>query len=178
MKTTVSIIFSGFLLGIGLLILFFLLTSLKQGYFTLGPYMLYPVSDCNLYKPGDPGNLLVVRFSGVDAFSPGDFIAFNDPEDENGIIVTRSIVEVIETEGEIFYITDKDYLEGVEPYAVSEVFVLGKAVCSIPVLGYILYFLKSKTGMALLIIISGMIIAHKMSGKLGLKVSAVNKSKP
>ncbi|MRX72606.1 signal peptidase I [Bacillus lacus] len=100
----------------------------------------------------------IERTSEKTQFKKGDVITFYSPIKENTII-THRIVDV-QGSGEFTeYFTKGDNNESVDPRPVSAQRVIGKfSGLHVPYAGHILNFLQSKSGIALSLILPGLIL--------------------
>ncbi|HEU4962526.1 MAG TPA: signal peptidase I [Bacilli bacterium] len=109
-----------------------------------------------VFKTGD---LIAVKPGDVNtAYQVGDVITFRSPEDANKII-THRVTEVTERNGMRLYVTQGDANDSKDPKPVPQLNVIGQyADFHIPKLGYALSFIKSKPGMAIMLIVPGVLL--------------------
>lgn len=95
----------------------------------------------------------------VTHFKVGDVITFR-AQDDNNILITHRIKEVQQINGGgVQYITQGDANDSQDPKPVAASRVVGEyANFTIPLLGYILAFAKSKAGLVTLVIIPGALL--------------------
>ncbi len=87
------------------------------------------------------------------------------------LTITHRIVEIEETDEEVFYTTKGDANQSPDMDPVSKDLVLGKVIFTIPYLGYPVGFAKTQTGFILLIVIPATMIIY--SEILNIKNEAV-----
>ncbi|RXT04388.1 signal peptidase I SipW [Ammoniphilus sp. CFH 90114] len=104
------------------------------------------------------GSIILVKpIVNNDQLKVGDIITYKSNIKE-GILVTHRIVDVTD-EREIEYVTKGDANESKDPRPIPSELVVGKySNIMIPFVGYILSFIQSKKGLALLVIIPGLVI--------------------
>lgn len=84
------------------------------------------------------------------SYNPKDIISFTE---NNGVNVTHRIAETVSQNGQIFYRTKGDANNTVDTKLVPASEVIGKAILSIPYIGYISGFLKTFPGFIFLIVL-------------------------
>lgn len=88
----------------------------------------------------------------------GDVITYQSVDDPE-IKITHRIMEIEQVNGQLQFITKGDNNDAIDPAPIPERLVLGKYTgFTIPYLGQILSFVKSKVGIILFIIIPGVVI--------------------
>ncbi len=121
------------------------------------PWKTFIVSSGSMEPAIKTGAVALVISS--DVYEEGDIITFGSYSKEKPP-TTHRIVEIREDSGEISYITKGDTNDGVDMRPVSAKDVLGKVIFSIPYLGYLLYFIKTPLGFALVLGIPAGIIIY------------------
>lgn len=101
----------------------------------------------------------------VQNYKAGDIISFNSGATKKDN-TTHRIVEVKNTGGEIAYVTKGDANENNDTKDVPANKVLGKEIFTIPLLGYLLVYVKTLPGLVLLIIIPATIIIYDEFNKI------------
>ena len=94
------------------------------------------------------GDMLFVKKMDPKEVKTDDVITFREP---GGKLITHRVIEVIDTSGEIGFVTKGDNNNVKDGDVVKGKSLLGKQVFNIPNAGYIANFLKSPIGLILLI---------------------------
>jgi len=106
------------------------------------------------------GSLVIVK--NQEDYVPGEIITYmSERKEENKTYrfsTTHRVQKVIVDEGETKYITRGDANDVEDPFPISKNLVVGKALFSIPLLGYPVAFAKTQAGFILLIVIPATII--------------------
>ena len=107
----------------------------------------------------ETGALIAVDPAGfTKTYKTGDVITYKSPEGAAKII-THRVVEVTDNNGQISYVTKGDANNSKDPKPIPAMNVIGQyADFHIPLLGYVLTFIKSKLGIALFLIIPGLLL--------------------
>ncbi len=100
------------------------------------------------------GSIVGVRETASRNLKPNDVITFEDPEDPSKLITHRIISQT--QDGQFITKGDANSVEDTKPVPPGN--VVGEAVFSIPYLGYLAVFARSKLGMLLLIAVPGSLI--------------------
>lgn len=105
------------------------------------------------------GSVIIVREREPEELAEGDIITFisNDPL-FYGEIVTHRIVEIADFQGSVMFITKGDANEDRDQAAAIPANVIGKVVLNIPLLGYVLNFIRTKLGYFLICLLPCMVI--------------------
>lgn len=132
------------LLFVAIFIAVFFLAARVLPNFKYGIFMIQSGSMEPKIKTGD-----VVIDKKTDEYKEKDIITFRQGQK----IITHRIIQVMDRGGEVLYETKGDANDGKDLALVRKNEVLGKVIFSIPILGYIMLFAKTKLGIFLLIII-------------------------
>lgn len=105
------------------------------------------------------GSVIIVSERETEELAEGDIITFisNDPL-FYGEIVTHRIVEIADFQGSVMFITKGDANEDRDQAAAIPANVIGKVVFNIPLLGYVLNFIRTKLGYFLICLLPCMVI--------------------
>ncbi|MBI2356809.1 signal peptidase I [Candidatus Dojkabacteria bacterium] len=149
------------LLSLLFILFIFLLTTLVVSGSSLHiPYRLFAVLTGSMKPVIQPGDLIIV--SKEEKYTVGDVIAFQTAEGESEKVVTHRIVKsedsntLFTTKGDFNSVTDVD--------KVGKANIIGKYRYRIPLLGYPIQFIKTPTGVTLLVVIpSVLIIQHHLN---------------
>lgn len=109
----------------------------------------------SMAKTLNTGDLIISKeIENYDDLKVGDIISFFSKEDEQTIIKTHRITEIYEDEGFPVYVTKGDANDTEDDVTVAQANIIsiysGK---KIPILGYVITFLKSSFGFILCIVI-------------------------
>ena len=88
----------------------------------------------------------------------GDVIAFSPEKEQKATIVTHRVVEVLDVANVITYQTKGDNNEEPDRNAVTSANLIGQVGFHIPLVGYILHFIKQPLGYGLLICLPAIVI--------------------
>lgn len=154
-------ILSNIMLGLlGVLILymlFFMFTSMKSNEPpTVLNHQLYIVQSNSMSPTFKTGSLLVIKHVDIQSIEVGDIITFRKKNDS--LSTTHRVVEIIEENNKRQFITRGDANNVNDPVPVEENYVLGKVTLSIPLLGFVMGFIRTKQGILLVIIIPAFIL--------------------
>lgn len=90
----------------------------------------------------------------TNTYKKGDVITFkSDP-----VSTTHRIFKIINRDGKDFFITKGDQNDALDSYLVSQENIYGKVIYTIPYIGYLLLFLKTKQGLFSFIFLPTLII--------------------
>ncbi len=121
------------------------------------PWKTFVVSSGSMEPAIKTGAVVLVM--SADEYETGDVITFGLYSREKPP-TTHRIVEIKEESGSVVYVTRGDANGGVDMRPVNSKDVIGKVAFSIPYLGYLLYFLKTPIGFALILGIPAGIIIY------------------
>jgi signal peptidase len=111
-----------------------------------------------------------------DSFKPGDVITFKSVDDAN-ILITHRIVEVKKEGTTTEYVTRGDNNDAADPTPVPSTNVIAKYVnITIPYLGFFLDWVKTKMGIACILIIPGILMILSSMYSLYKKLLEAQKS--
>ena len=103
-------------------------------------------------EPAIPvGGIVVIKPVDPETLKTGDIICFKFTEDTS---VTHRIVNIAD-EG---FVTKGDANEDPDQWAVKKENVIGKVILTIPFIGYLGYFVRTSTGIILLIVLPASVI--------------------
>jgi signal peptidase I len=111
-------------------------------------------------EPGiKTGSIIVVKpVSDATKFKKGDVITFKASDDPNKLI-THRIVDIQKVNSSVQYITKGDNNNSKDPSPVPAASVVAQYVnLTVPYVGYLLGFIKSKMGAVLMLIVPGLIM--------------------
>jgi len=107
----------------------------------------------------ETGSLIAVKpGDGNTEFQAGDVITFRADDNAN-VIITHRVLEVTEENGQRAYVTKGDANETADSTPVYQAQIIGKySDFQIPWLGYAMNWVKTKQGMAVMLIIPGILL--------------------
>ena len=110
-------------------------------WFSVGLFPLHPtlVGSGSMRPAMDVGDVLIVSEVQPDSIEPGDVIQFRTPGE---FTMIHRVVEIIEIEGTRFFITKGDANDKPDPDPVIPGNVVGKAVFTIPKIGWVAIWVK------------------------------------
>lgn len=132
------------LLILAIFIAVFFLAARILPNFQYGIFMIQSGSMEPKIKTGD----LVVDKK-IGEYKEQDIITFRQGKK----VITHRIMQIINRNGEILYETKGDANDGKDLELARQSDILGKVIFSIPILGYLMIFAKTKLGIFLLIIL-------------------------
>ena len=135
------------LFGIGLIL------TLAANLNVLGGYRHLIVQSGSMEPTIMTGDVIVI--AKANDYQKNDVITFQDVEGE---ITTHRIDEVRKVDGGKEYMTKGDANRVQDNDVIFEREIMGKVVFTIPKLGYFIYFLRSKAGMVIFLIIPACLI--------------------
>jgi signal peptidase len=141
-------------IGTALLVLLMLMAI----FILLAPYLGWRIDTAlsNSMTPAfKAGGLVVTQTVEPTDIKVGDIVTYGSPIDEK--MVTHRVVEIKEHSPLLFQ-TKGDANEDPDPYLVPAQNVVGRVCFYIPLLGYAAQFVKTPTGLILLLLIPGIII--------------------
>lgn len=135
------------LFGIGLIL------TLVANFNSIGGYRQLIVQSGSMEPTIMTGDVIVI--AKATSYQKNDVITFQDSEKS---ITTHRIYEVDEIGGEKQFITKGDANRAQDNNVVSANQIMGKVVLTIPRLGYFIFFLRSKIGVVIFLIIPACLI--------------------
>jgi len=135
------------LFGVGLIL------TLAANLNVLGGYRLLIVQSGSMEPTIMTGDVIVI--AKANTYQKNDVITFQDSQKS---ITTHRVYEAEEVGGEKLFTTKGDANRVQDNDVVSERLVMGKVILTIPKLGYFIYFLRSKIGFVIFLIIPACLI--------------------
>lgn len=180
-KATVLLnnIISAILIGVIVLMVYFVVSSKLSGGSpkVFGKELLTVLSGS--MEPGIQTGSIISITPATDAssFESGDVITYRSI-DNSTILITHRIEDVVKESGEVFYITKGDNNDAKDPSPIPAGNVVGEYTgFTIPYIGYILDFVKSKIGTVLLIIIPGILMIGWSITTVWRAIAGIDESK-
>jgi len=140
-------------------LVFFLLQSrIAGGAPSIAGYQLYIVLSGSMSPAFETGSVVLVRPLAPSAVQPGDIITYRDPDPEKAdTIVTHRVMAVLPTEPLSFTTRgDANNANDLIPIPASN--LLGRVNYSVPLLGYLLSFVRTGAGILLMVIVPALLI--------------------
>ncbi len=150
-------------LGQGLYWLVFTVLIVIAAFVTLsaidipGSYKLLSVQSGSMEPAISRGSVVITKPS--DVYRAGDVITFRDSENYKYLVTHRiSVIENLKEEK--LFITKGDANEEADRERVNEKLVVGKVIWSLPFIGHVVSFAKTRVGLILLVVIPTTIIVY------------------
>jgi len=153
-----------------LLILLFVGTTLPIS----GNYKLMTVLSGSMQPAVKLGSLVIVK--PTNDYEIQDIITFYKRGNKTETI-THRIVDIEVVQGKPYYITKGDANENPDAREITEAEIVGKTILSIPLLGYVVDFIKRPIGFILLVIIPACLIIFEEACKIFKEVKKKNAEK-
>lgn len=93
----------------------------------------------------------------INKYKEGDIIAFKAEKDPS-VLTTHRVTSVQVRDGQIFYQTKGDANQISDKQLVAQKFVIGKSTFTVPAIGKLFAFAKTKQGFALLVLIPALLV--------------------
>lgn len=136
-------------------------------------YKIFVVKSGSMEPAIDMGSVAVVVPS--SNYKVGDVITFFDPNDNSSKNTVTHRIYAISTEDsdEDFYVTKGDANDAPDSAKIKKERIVGKYLFNVPLIGYLLGYIKTLTGLVLIIIIPATLIIYEEFRKLRKEASAV-----
>jgi len=171
------VIFAGVMLLMAVLVFFLLQSRLAGGTPAVAGYQMYIVEGGSMSPAFGLGSIVLVRPLAPAAVQAGDIITYRDPDPERAdTIVTHRVMEVLPTEPPSF-ITRGDANDADDPLPLSGGNLIGRVYYSVPYIGYLFSFVRTRTGILLLVIVPALLIIGSELRKLFGYAQALEKEK-
>ena len=125
----------------------------------VGGFRAFTVMSGSMEPAIDVGSLVITQYAHPASLEKGDVITFIRPSKEREFI-THRIIDIKNKENLAIFKTKGDHNNSVDSWVLAGGGVVGKVVYSVPYLGYLLSFSKTKLGIALFILIPAFIIIY------------------
>lgn len=145
---------------IAMVVLVFFSVSSKfsgDGTSKFGSYKMLVVLSGSMSPYFNAGDVIIDSTEKKAQYNVGDVITFKDPEDPKKII-THRIIEVVHDGDKLSYHTKGDANNSADPKPIPASNVIGNQKWNIPYFGRVVEFAKTKQGLALLVILPGLLI--------------------
>lgn len=163
-----NLVFVCVLLLMAALVFFLLQSRLAGGTPAVAGYQLYIVEGGSMSPTFELGSIVLVRPLDPTEVRVGDIITYRDPDPERlDTIVTHRVMQVLPTEPPSF-ITRGDANDADDPLPLPGGNLIGRVNYSVPYLGYLFSFVRTRTGILLLVLVPALlIIASELRKLLG-----------
>ena len=173
----VGAIVSNVLVGImGVLIvsmLFFLFQSARSGGApTMFNHQIYIVRSNSMSPAFKTGSLILTKKIDPTLIKENDIITY---QRGSAVSVTHRVVDVIQEDGALQFITRGDANNVDDPLPVLAEDLVGKVTLAVPFVGFALGFARTKLGFLLLLVIPGMLIIITQAWSLIKQIKAEKK---
>ncbi len=157
---TITTAFLIVLIAIGLFLLFvFLSTKFSQKKGNTPPVNLYTIISPSMTPNINVYDVVVAVRTNKNKLKVGDIISFYTNEvNVNGLTITHRIYQVIPNGDTFLYKTKGDYNQYVDKWTVKPEDIVGKVIFKIPQLGRVQFFLGTKGGWLIAILIPALAI--------------------
>lgn len=157
---TVSMAALVVLVTIGLLLLFvFISTKVASKKGARPPINLYTIISPSMTPNINVYDVVVAVKTDTSKLKVGDVISFYTNEvNVNGLTITHRIYQIVEQDGGLYFKTKGDYNQYVDKWTVKENDIVGKVIFKLPQLGRIQFFLGSRGGWLIAILIPALAI--------------------
>ena len=116
-----------------------------------GIFPLIVLTD-SMYPEIHSGDLIICHQEDAEDIEKGEIISFFDPAGNGTSIVTHRVIEVVEENGNISYITKGDFNNTEDRLPVAYEKVVGVYSMRIPVVGNVALFMQSTTGLVVCVV--------------------------
>ena len=116
-----------------------------------GIFPLIVLTD-SMYPEIHSGDLIICHQEDAKDIEKGEIISFFDPAGNGTSIVTHRVIEVVEENGNISYITKGDFNNTEDRLPVAYEKVVGVYSMRIPVVGNVALFMQSTTGLVVCVV--------------------------
>ncbi len=158
-KSFMNIISNILLVALSLFIIYMLVFMFKgmksKETPTVLNHQIYVVQSNSMNPTFKTGSLLIVKLVETSEIKINDIITYRRPNDS--IATTHRVVEILEDD-ELEFVTRGDANNVNDPMPVSANHVVGTVSTAIPLLGYLIGFVRTKQGLLVVIIIPALII--------------------
>lgn len=151
LKRIWNVLYKGVLVFLVIIAAVFLLSNFNLA----GNIKLFTVQSGSMEPAIDKGAMIMVK--PITEYRVGDIINVSEPANPD-ISVTHRITDIEITDNQILYITKGDANESADTEKRLAENVRGKVIFSVPLLGYVINFTKTREGLLLLIILPAVLI--------------------
>lgn len=145
----------------GVLLACLLLVALSvtvSAYDIIPGFKLFTVQSGSMEPSIRTGSVIISTPS--ENYQTGDIITYRTDETNPKATVTHRLVDIIEEEGQIMYVTKGDANDAADPNRILSSQLVGRVALSVPFLGYPVAFAQTQTGLIIMIIIPATLIIY------------------
>ena len=142
--------------------------------FSLGKIRIFTVSSGSMEPTLKTGSMIFVKREAH--YAPNDIITFYKSSDSKETI-THRLVELKEENGMTYGITQGDANATPDSQRVYDFDIIGKVILAIPYFGYLVEFVRTPTGLIILVIIPATIIIYDEILKIKTEINKKRKGK-
>lgn len=145
-----------------LLLTFFLLKSKLTGTEpAVAGHKIYIVMSGSMEPALQVGSIVLVRPLAAEEIRPGDIVTFRNQYSPD--VVSHRVQHVEEEENGLLFYTKGDANEVLDPLPVPARLLVGKVVLTVPYLGYLFAYARSREGQMLLLGLAALIAAGELA---------------
>ena len=152
----VAKIMSNCLIGVMIVVLLFLLVvSLfsKDSVFNIGGYSLLYINGDSMYPKLKDGDLIAINRNKRNIYEVGDVVSFVMNDENNNILVTHEIKEVISNDYYVGYVTQGINHNEDDGIVIHDEIIGEYKGFRIPLLGYVVEFSNTRIGYLILVVV-------------------------
>lgn len=116
---------------------------------SISGYQMYIVMSGSMNPTIKTGSLVIVKPAGPKEIRAQDIITFRGEQDDENT-TTHRVIDIYEKDG-LFFKTKGDANEVEDPMPVSANYLIGKVIFTMPYIGYVFYFARSRSGVLILL---------------------------
>jgi len=124
-----------------------------------GNYKLYTVLSGSMKPVIKTGSIVLVKPE--IKYKINEIVTFRDSNSK--VPTTHRIVEIREYKDQVSYTTKGDANKTADLKPLSRLMILGKVLFSVPLVGYAVEFMKTKTGLLVMVVIAAFIIFSEVT---------------
>lgn len=138
-----------------------------------GNYKLFTVMSGSMAQKIPVGSVVAVK--PINEYHVGDVVTFNSTNSKD--ITTHRIYQINKGDAGSTYTTKGDANDAPDLQTISQNQIVGKVYAVLPLLGYVLAYIKTPVGLVLIIIIPSAIIIFEELRKIKNEVSGIVKKR-
>lgn len=135
-----------------------------------GNYSILTVQSGSMEPSISMGSIVIIK--PTKEYKINEIITIKDPADKT-ISVTHRIVDIINTDNTISFVTKGDANESIDSETRKFENILGKVIIHMPYLGYIISFIKSGPGLLLTIVVPSVFIIFSEINKIRIEINKI-----
>lgn len=171
------VIFACLLLLMAALVFLLLQSRLSGGAPAVAGHQLYIVEGGSMSPTFEAGSIILVQPLSPSEVQAGDIITYRDPDPEKANLVTTHRVVAVSQAEPLLFTTRGDANDADDPLPVPAGNLIGRVSTSVPYLGYLFSFVRTRTGILLMIIVPALLIIASELRKLFSYAQALEKEK-